>query len=55
MTVHTPPFVFKLLLGNERASMLLEGHKVVPKRTLESGYTFQFPSLDVAVRDILTK
>uniref|UniRef100_A0A8B9QSC4 Epimerase family protein SDR39U1 n=1 Tax=Anas platyrhynchos TaxID=8839 RepID=A0A8B9QSC4_ANAPL len=41
-----------LSLGR-RAVMLLEGQKVVPKRTLESGYHFIFPDLSAALKDIV--
>jgi len=54
VTVHTPAPALKLMLGPERAAMLLEGHKVVPKRTLESGYKFKYTSLDAAIRDALS-
>ncbi|XP_041376023.1 epimerase family protein SDR39U1-like [Gigantopelta aegis] len=40
-----PGFVINYLLGEERGKVILEGQKVIPKRTLESGYKFVFPDL----------
>ncbi len=37
-----PAWLVKLAVGAERASILLEGQNVKPKRTLESGYQFKF-------------
>lgn len=48
----TPEFVLKLVLG-ERSLLVLEGHKVIPKRTLESGYKFKFPKLEAALKSLL--
>jgi len=52
---HTPEFVVKAIFGAERARILFEGHKVIPKRTLKSGYTFKFPHLQEALTDVLSK
>ncbi|NWJ02259.1 D39U1 protein, partial [Crypturellus undulatus] len=49
-----PAWVVRAVFGAERAIMLLEGQKVVPKRTLESGYHFIFPDLSSALKDIVT-
>ena len=35
-----PSFSLNMVFGSERAKILLDGQKVVPKRTLESGYEF---------------
>lgn len=43
-----PSFLFSLLLGSERAKLILEGQNVSPKRMLESGYTFQYPDIESA-------
>ena len=42
-----------LMYGSERAPLLLEGQKVVPKKVLDSGYQFQYPTLDVALKEIV--
>ncbi|XP_062451716.1 epimerase family protein SDR39U1 [Rhea pennata] len=48
-----PAWAVRAVFGAERAIMLLEGQKVVPKRTLESGYHFVFPDLSAALKDIV--
>ncbi|NXC22475.1 D39U1 protein, partial [Corythaeola cristata] len=48
-----PAWAVRAVFGAERALMLLEGQKVVPKRTLESGYRFIFPDLSGALKDIV--
>ncbi|GIY48402.1 hypothetical protein CEXT_713381 [Caerostris extrusa] len=45
-----PPFVLELAFGKERANMMLEGLKVTPKRTLESGYKFEYPDIKSACK-----
>ena len=47
-----PGFALKILLG-EMADMLLTGQRVRPKRVLEAGYSFKFPQLEMALREIL--
>ena len=48
----TPPLIFKLRLG-EGASILTDSQRAVPTRTQQFGYNFRFPTLDVALADIL--
>ncbi|CAH1779409.1 unnamed protein product [Owenia fusiformis] len=43
-----PGFVVDTIFGRERGKILLEGQKVIPKRTLESGYEYIYPDLDSA-------
>lgn len=47
-----PGFVLEVLLG-DGAIVVLEGQQVLPKRTLESGFQYQYPTLQPALRDIL--
>ncbi|KAL3860028.1 hypothetical protein ACJMK2_010201 [Sinanodonta woodiana] len=47
-----PSFVFNTVFGNERAKIILEGQKVIPKRTLECGYKYKYPDLQSACRDL---
>jgi len=47
-----PEFVWKLIFGSDRASMIIDGPKVFPKRTLESGYKYRFPTIDKACEEI---
>ncbi|NXC40888.1 D39U1 protein, partial [Penelope pileata] len=48
-----PAWAVQAVFGAERAVMLLEGQRVVPKHTLESGYHFTFPDLSAALKDIV--
>ncbi|XP_029436069.1 epimerase family protein SDR39U1 isoform X3 [Rhinatrema bivittatum] len=49
-----PAFLVNTIFGPERGVMLLDGAKVWPRRTLESGYRYSFPELGPALRDILS-
>lgn len=48
---HLPAFLLRIPLG-EMSVLLTEGSYSEPKRLLEFGYKFQFPTLESAVRDI---
>ena len=48
-----PAFALRAALG-EGASILLDGQRVLPQRTLEAGYMFRFTALDEALRNLLT-
>lgn len=50
--VPAPAFGLKLVFG-EAASAMLGGQRAVPKRALDLGYTFKFPELDGALRNLL--
>lgn len=50
--MHIPGFVVKAAMG-EMAMVALEGQRVLPKRLTESGFTFHFPQLDQALRQLL--
>ena len=47
-----PEFALKLLLG-EAAQAVLEGQKVLPKRTQEQGFNYQYPTVKPALADIV--
>ena len=47
-----PELALKLLLG-EAAQAVLEGQKVLPKRTQEQGFSYQYPTVKPALADIL--
>ncbi len=49
-----PGFALKAVLG-DMASILLTGQRVVPTRLLEQGFTFNYPDLEAALRNILNK
>ncbi|KAM9646042.1 epimerase family protein SDR39U1 [Trichechus inunguis] len=48
-----PSTVVKAIFGRERAIMLLEGQKVVPRRTLATGYQYSFPKLGAALKEVV--
>ncbi len=48
-----PPWLINALVGRERASILLEGQNVKPRRTLELGYRFTYPDIDSAMDDLV--
>ncbi|NWW39759.1 D39U1 protein, partial [Panurus biarmicus] len=48
-----PAWAVRAVFGAERAAMLLQGQRVLPKRTLESGYRFIFPELPAALQDVV--
>ena len=47
-----PQFAIRIALG-EASELLLGGQRVVPKRLLDNGHSFQFPSLEPALRALL--
>ena len=47
-----PPFALRLRFG-EVAELLTSGQRVLPKRALALGYSFQFPEVEAALRDVL--
>lgn len=50
--IPVPKFAIRLLAGADRAPLLLEGSRIVPKRTLKSGFQFEFSDIEVAMADI---
>ncbi len=48
-----PQWLIYRLVGAERASILVEGQRVVPKRTLAMGYRFEYPTIDKAMDDLV--
>ncbi|NWG34342.1 MAG: TIGR01777 family protein [Chloroflexi bacterium] len=51
---HLPAFLLRIPLG-EMSVLLTEGSYSLPKRLLELGYPFQFPTLQDALSDILNQ
>jgi uncharacterized protein len=49
-----PGFALKLLLGPV-ADMIVEGHRVVPRKAHELGYQFKYPTVEAALRNLLRK
>ncbi|KOC64315.1 Epimerase family protein SDR39U1 [Habropoda laboriosa] len=50
-----PRIVLKLLFNEERAKIMLEGQKVVPKRVRELGFQYQYPDINSACFEVLGK
>lgn len=48
-----PGFVMNALLGSERAIVLTQGQKVIPKNTLEAGFQYKYPDLTSALNEIV--
>ena len=48
----TPGLALRILVG-EAASVIVTGQRVLPKRALELGYSFQYPTLEAALTQIL--
>lgn len=48
-----PVFVLNLAFSEERAKIMTDGQKVVPKRTLESGFQYKYPKIDSALKQIV--
>jgi len=46
-----PDFVWNSVFGEERASMITKGQWIEPKRSLESGYKFRFPTIQEAAAE----
>lgn len=47
-----PEFTLRIALG-EMADLVTRGQRVLPKRALELGYSFRFPTLKPALQDLL--
>jgi uncharacterized protein (TIGR01777 family) len=48
-----PAWALRLLLG-EKAMLVLEGQRLSPGRLLDLGFSFAFPSFEMALRDLLS-
>ncbi|ABZ77158.1 domain of unknown function DUF1731 [Shewanella halifaxensis HAW-EB4] len=51
--IPVPAFVLRVALG-EMSCLLIEGQYVMPKRTLDSGFVFQYSELEGALKQLLT-
>lgn len=49
-----PAFQVSLLFGEMGKALLLSGQKVIPQKALNSNFTFNYPDIDVALKQILT-
>lgn len=51
---NVPSFFLKLILG-EMSQIILEGSRISSKKIVDSGYIFNFPTLDSALSNLLSK
>ncbi|WP_071394364.1 TIGR01777 family oxidoreductase [Bacillus tuaregi] len=49
-----PSFIMKIVLGRKSA-LVLEGQQVIPEVLMKEGFEFMYPSLHVALEDLLLK
>lgn len=50
-----PEFVVDLIFGKDRSALLLNGAKIEPKRTLENGFQFKYPTAKSACQEVVKK
>jgi uncharacterized protein len=48
-----PKFAVTAMRGSEVADFVTASLRVVPRRALDKGYTFRYPELEPALRDLL--
>ncbi len=49
--IHVPTFALNQIFGAERAKIMTEGQKVIPERTLQSGYEYIYPDIASAAKE----
>lgn len=54
LPMNVPSFMLYLMIGGF-AQVLLASQRVIPQKALDTGFTFRFADLEVALRDILTE
>ena len=47
--LRVPGFVLKILLGEMAGVALLAGQRVIPKRAVEGGFSFEYPNILTAM------
>jgi uncharacterized protein len=50
--IHVPEIVLKAALG-EVATLVIDGQQAIPKKLIDSGFQFTFPSIESALQDLL--
>lgn len=47
-----PEFAVNIMFGKERAKMMTEGQKVLPKRVLQYGFKYMYPNITSAAKEV---
>ena len=47
-----PLFAINWAFSEERAKIMTEGQRVIPKRTLESGFKYKYPDIETACQQV---
>jgi uncharacterized protein len=50
---NVPGFVLKFMLGTEKALLVLGGNKVSSEKVQKAGYIFKYPSLEMALQNLI--
>jgi uncharacterized protein (TIGR01777 family) len=50
---NVPAFALKMMLGSEKASIILGGNRISAEKIIKEGFQFQFPDLKSAISDLL--
>jgi NAD dependent epimerase/dehydratase family enzyme len=48
--VHVPAFVVRMMFGEMGEETVLSGQKIIPRQLIDSGFQFEHPGLDEALR-----
>lgn len=51
--LNIPTMLLKIAFGEERTKLMLEGRKVLPRRTLNCGFKFQHCEIRDALKNVL--
>ena len=51
--IPVPEYALNLAFSEERAKMMTEGQKVIPKRTLAYGFQYKYPNIESACREVV--
>jgi uncharacterized protein (TIGR01777 family) len=52
--IRVPTWALRLVLG-EMSAVVLNGQRAVPRKLLDLGFSFRYPTLEPALRDVLTR
>jgi NAD dependent epimerase/dehydratase family enzyme len=52
--IRVPTWALRLVLG-EMSAVVLDGQRAIPQKLLDLGFSFRFPDLESALRDVLAR